>query len=73
MGADLFRADGRMQRRTDGRADMMKQIVAFRNFENAPKNCWDPNIRVCTITLKIFNYFYIIPPPEYLVTHNTAR
>ena len=36
-GADLFRADGRMQRQTDGRAEMMKLIVTFRNFENAPK------------------------------------
>jgi len=55
MGADLFRADGRMQRQTDGRAEMMKLIVTFRNFENAPKNCWDPTIRNCTITLKVFN------------------
>jgi hypothetical protein len=57
MEADLFRAHGRMQRRTDRRVDMMKQIVAFRNFENASKNCCDPNFRNRTITLKIFNYF----------------
>jgi len=37
MEADLFRAHGRMQRRTNGRAVMMKLIVAFRNFENASK------------------------------------
>jgi len=30
----MFHAD----RRTDGRTDMTKQIVAFRNFANAPKN-----------------------------------
>ena len=33
VGAELFHADGR----TDRRIDMMKRIVAFRNFENAPK------------------------------------
>jgi hypothetical protein len=32
--AELFRADGR----TDGRADMMKLIVAFRQFVNEPEN-----------------------------------
>jgi hypothetical protein len=33
VGAELFRADGW----TDGRTDMTKTIVAFRNFENSPK------------------------------------
>jgi hypothetical protein len=33
VGAELFRADGRTYRQ----ADMMKLIVAFRNFANAPK------------------------------------
>ena len=33
VGAELLLADGR----TDGRTDM-KQIVAFRNFANAPKS-----------------------------------
>jgi len=32
-GAELFRVDGR----TDGRTDMTKPIVAFRNFTDAPK------------------------------------
>jgi len=32
MGAELFHADGRMDR------DMTKPIFLFRNFENAPKN-----------------------------------
>ena len=32
MGAELFHAD-----KTDGRTDMTKLIVAFRNFVNAPK------------------------------------
>jgi len=36
VGADLFRADGR----TDGRTDMKKLIVAFRNSANARKNKW---------------------------------
>jgi len=33
VGAELFLAKGR----TDGRMDMTKLIVAFRNFETAPK------------------------------------
>ena len=33
MGVRLFHDD----RRTDGRTDMTKLIVAFRNFANAPK------------------------------------
>jgi len=32
MGAELFHAD----RRADGRTDMMKLVVAFGNFANAP-------------------------------------
>ena len=31
VGAELFHADGR--------TDTTKLIVAFRNFENVPKNC----------------------------------
>ena len=34
VGAELFHADGR----TDGRTDMTKLIVAFRNFVKEPKN-----------------------------------
>jgi len=33
VGAELYHAD----RRTDGRTDMTKLIVTFRNFTNAPK------------------------------------
>ena len=34
VGADLFRVD----RRTDGQAEMPKLIAAFRNFAKAPKH-----------------------------------
>jgi len=34
VGTDIFHADGR----TDGRTDMMKLMVTFCNFANAPKN-----------------------------------
>jgi len=34
LGTELFHAD----RRTDGKTNMMRLIVTFRNFENAPKN-----------------------------------
>jgi len=33
-----MRTDGRADRRTDEEIDMTKLIVAFRNFESAPKN-----------------------------------
>jgi hypothetical protein len=57
MGADLLRADERTQRRTDGRADIMKLTAASRNFENSSKHCWDPTIRKCTINLKDLTIF----------------
>jgi hypothetical protein len=44
-----MRTDGQ----TDGHADMMKLIVAFRNFENAPKNK-----KKCKLKLK-YNYSVI--------------
>jgi hypothetical protein len=34
VGGKMFHTD----RQTDGQKDMMKLIVAFRNFANAPKN-----------------------------------
>jgi len=34
VGAELFHAEGR----TDGRTDMTKPVVAFRNFANARRN-----------------------------------
>jgi len=34
VGIELFHAD----RRTDGRTDTTKLIIAFRNLANAPKN-----------------------------------
>jgi hypothetical protein len=34
VGAEVFLAGGR----ADGRTDMTKLIVAFRNYANAPKN-----------------------------------
>jgi hypothetical protein len=39
----LFCAD----RRTDGRTDMTKLVVAFRNFANAPKN--QSTVAVCCV------------------------
>jgi len=37
VGANLFHANRRTDRRTDGRKDMTKLIVAFGNFADAPK------------------------------------
>jgi len=36
-GAELLYAEGRKEGWTDGWTDMTKLIVAFRNFENAPR------------------------------------
>ena len=41
MGAELFHAGGRKDKRTDGHRAMKKQIVAFRNFANDPKKIID--------------------------------
>jgi len=38
VGAQLFRADGQTDRRMDGRTDMPKLIISFRNSANAPDN-----------------------------------
>jgi hypothetical protein len=37
MGAEI-RTDARTSRQTDRQTDVMKLMVAFRNFANAPKN-----------------------------------
>ena len=44
VGAELFHADRRTDREADRWTDMKKLIVAFRNFENAPKT--GPNRRL---------------------------
>jgi len=36
VGAELFHEDGRTD--TDGRTDMTKLVVTFRDFANAPKS-----------------------------------
>ena len=38
VGAELVPADGYTHVQTDGRTDMTKLIVAFRNFVNVPKS-----------------------------------
>ena len=53
MAAELYYANGR----ADGRTDMTKLIVAFRNFMNAPKN------RKCSFDLILLtdNYTWTFP------------
>jgi hypothetical protein len=43
VGAELFDAD----RWTDRQTDMTKLTIAFRNFDNAPKNKDDMCVCVC--------------------------
>jgi len=38
VGAELFHADGRTERRTNGKTDMTERLLAFHNFANAPKH-----------------------------------
>ena len=38
VGAQLLRAGVQTDRRMEGRTDMTKLIISFRNFANAPKN-----------------------------------
>jgi len=38
VGAELYLADGRTDGRTDRQTDIMKLIVAFRDFAKGPKN-----------------------------------
>ena len=49
MGAAFFHADGQM--------DMMKLIVAFRNFSNAPKNVRYTGVH-CKSSMYEFRVFY---------------
>jgi hypothetical protein len=51
VGVEVFDADGQ----TDGRTDMTKLIVAFRNFVNAPKK---ELITQKVISTKYQNYVY---------------
>ena len=76
VGAELFHTGGR----TDGRTDMTKSIVAFRNSANVPKNVKQiayNKITVLalrhtrhTVFLKIINYFSSgtsVITPQYLL------
>jgi hypothetical protein len=38
VGAELFHADGKADRRTDRQAGMTKMIVTFRSCANEPRN-----------------------------------
>jgi len=55
VGAELFHADGRTDRRdTDRRTDMTKLMAAFRNFIKAPKNCYIISVIIIVVLLKYF-------------------
>jgi hypothetical protein len=38
VGAELFHADGRTNRGTEGQTDLTNLMVSFRNFSYAPEN-----------------------------------
>jgi hypothetical protein len=67
--AELFHADGWMERRTV----MRKLMVAFRNFANAPKNLW--LCRLCDnsyLLLRNILYTASINPHEQYGRHKPA-
>jgi len=51
VGAELFHADRRTDGQTDGRTDMTKLVVVFRNFANESKNGFQTKLLV-----RCFNY-----------------
>jgi len=51
LGAELFHGG-----QTDGRTDMTKLIVAFRNFANAPQNI--THVPKCSIKYSDIHYSY---------------
>jgi hypothetical protein len=54
VGVELFHTDGR----TDGRTDMTKLIVAFRNFANAPKTELVQPFKVYTCQLFLLHVYH---------------
>jgi hypothetical protein len=50
VGAEVFHVD----RRKDGQTGMIKLIVSFRDFENAPKTATKPSTLVMTHTTQIW-------------------
>jgi len=62
VGSELFHANGR----TDRQTDIMKLVVAFRNFANAPK--YDFQIRILfVLKLVIFNNTFFSYVRVYIV------
>jgi hypothetical protein len=64
VGAEFFHADRRKERRTDGRTDVTKLILAFRNFVNAPKNSGADlvnglHVSACQLSECEYIYIYI--------------
>jgi len=59
MGADLFHADSRLDRRTDKRTDMTKLRIALRNFSKAPKKTCHNVKQINTIYNKMQNYLVL--------------
>ena len=64
-GAELLYAEGRKEGWTDGWTDMTKLIVAFRNFENAPRKV---GILVCLSVWNTDNSKLIICHFAYLIS-----
>jgi hypothetical protein len=70
----IIRPAGTELYHTDGRTDMTKIIVAFRNFSNARKNDLQSLCSFCMsvqsyvpITVTIANLFYCYDEPIYLL------
>jgi len=70
VGAELFHADGRKDRRTG----MTKPIIALRNFANAPNNCSkDTNYRMILALRRLMSYICGAPILDVSRSHTTTQ
>jgi hypothetical protein len=74
VGPELFHADRRTERQTDGRTNTRKPIVAFRSFVNATKNVLVSYIAAKTWKTRSFSANYACGDAWFcnLLTLNTS-
>ena len=64
LGAEFFHSGRQTDRQTDGQTDMMKLIVAFRNFSNAPEIstfCPSSGEKEAIIPYTAITYSFFVP------------
>jgi hypothetical protein len=63
MEAEFFHAKGQTDRQTEERIDMTKLIIAFRNFEKAPRN-WPQKENLCVCLVCIMDAYHLGQNPD---------